>query len=99
MGPHWNEAATGKVRDAYYICGTDSEEVVEGGHSGTRQVQAPMGLFVPRNIPWTAGPVSLRPGTKMAVFEGDPTRAPVLPLSPARGPELIPTRQAANLQR
>ena len=43
------------------------------GASPTR-IQGPMGLFLPRDIPWVAGPASLRPGAKMAVLEGDPTR-------------------------
>jgi len=38
------------------------------------QAPGPMGLFLPRDIPWVAGPASLRPGAKMAVLEGDPTR-------------------------
>jgi hypothetical protein len=33
-----------------------------------------MGLFLPGNIRWTAGPASLRPGAQAAVLEGDPTR-------------------------
>src|SRR5690348_6084961 len=39
-----------------------------------RQDQAPLGLFLPVAIPWKAGPASLRPGTRMAILEGDPTR-------------------------
>ena len=33
-----------------------------------------MGLFLPDEVPWQAGPASLRPGAKVAVLEGDPTR-------------------------
>lgn len=45
-----------------------------GSEAAARQAQAPMGLFVPRDIPWTTGPATLRPGARMAVLEGDPTR-------------------------
>jgi hypothetical protein len=44
-----------------------------GGASAT-QGQGQMGLFLPADIPWTVGPASLRPGAKVAVLEGDPTR-------------------------
>jgi hypothetical protein len=33
-----------------------------------------MGLFLPDAVPWKAGPTSLRPGTRMAILEGDPSR-------------------------
>ena len=36
--------------------------------------QAQIGLFLPADVPWTAGPASLRPGAEVAVLEGDPTR-------------------------
>jgi hypothetical protein len=42
--------------------------------AATRPVQEPMGLFLPRDVPWKAGPATLRPGAKVAVLEGDPTR-------------------------
>lgn len=40
----------------------------------SNQTRTPMGLFLPRDVPWIKGPASLRPGAKMAVLEGDPTR-------------------------
>jgi hypothetical protein len=45
-----------------------------GGETAQRQAQAPLDLFVPHDIPWTVGPVTLRPGARMAVLEGDPAR-------------------------
>lgn len=45
-----------------------------GGETAQRQAQAPLGLFVPHDIPWTVGPATLRPGARMAVLEGDPAR-------------------------
>jgi hypothetical protein len=45
-----------------------------GGQAPAGQAQAPMGLFLPRDIAWGSGPASLRPGAKAAVLEGDPTR-------------------------
>jgi hypothetical protein len=43
------------------------------GGAGATQGQGQIGLFLPADIPWTAGPASLRPGAKVAVLEGDPT--------------------------
>ena len=45
-----------------------------GAGAGGRQMQGGMGLFTPTEVQWKDGPPSLRPGAKMAVLEGDPTR-------------------------
>lgn len=42
---------------------------------GGGQTADKMGLFPAAEIQWKEGPASLKKGTKMAVLEGDPTRA------------------------
>jgi hypothetical protein len=45
--------------------------------TGDNKGQGSMGLFLPREIKWQEGPASLAKGAKMAILEGDPTKAGV----------------------
>jgi hypothetical protein len=55
-----------------FIAPAASGQTRRGGDAN--QTQGRMGLFLPPDVPWIAGPASLRSGAKMAVLEGDPTR-------------------------
>jgi Domain of unknown function (DUF4437) len=47
-----------------------SKDASRGSHPAS-----PWKLFTPDGIPWRDGPPSLLPGAKMAVLEGDPSKA------------------------